>query len=211
MTKTAEECASLLKVSPETFKQIQLYVTLLTQWQKKLNLIAKETVADIWERHILDSGQILSLLPTIPRKVMDVGSGAGFPGMILAIMGVPEVVLVESDERKAIFLEQVAYELFGSAAMTAKKVTVLNQRIETINPLKVDFLTSRALAKLDQLLSLCRHQWHDHVKAIFLKGKLWKEEIEQAQKHWHFSYQTYPSLTDKAARILILEKVKGII
>lgn len=210
MTKTAEECAALLHVSRETFQRLQLYVTLLAQWQKRLNLIAEETVGDIWERHILDSGQILALLPALPQKIIDMGSGAGLPGMVLAIMGVPEVVLVESDQRKAIFLEEVAYQLFGVAAMASKKITVRNQRMETVEFLKTDIVTSRALAKLDQLFNLGRHQWHDQVKIVFLKGKLWKEEIQQAQKHWNFSYQAHPSLTDLQAKILIIEKITRI-
>ena len=136
---TPGDIAKLLNVSRETIDKFQAYLTLLEKWQRQINLVANSTLAEAWQRHILDSGQLAALYPPQTTRVMDVGSGAGFPGLVLAIMGGVTVDLVESDQRKAVFLSTVIREL----GLPAK---VHNQRIETLPRLFPDVITARALA-----------------------------------------------------------------
>ena len=104
---TADEVGKLLNVSRETMRQFEAYLALLEKWQRRINLVGNSTMADAWQRHILDSAQLVRFYPPNTKKVLDVGSGAGFPGLVLAIMGNVWVDLVESDQRKAIFLSTV--------------------------------------------------------------------------------------------------------
>ena len=144
---TADEVSKLLNVSRETFSQFEAYLALLEKWQRRINLVANSTMVDVWQRHILDSAQLIKFYPPNTKKILDVGSGAGFPGLVLAIMGNVEVDLVESDQRKAIFLSTV----IRSLGLPAK---VHNQRIETLPNLAPDVITARALAPVSKLMKL---------------------------------------------------------
>ena len=138
---TADEVGELLNVSRETLFKFEAYLTLLEKWQRRINLVANSTMANVWQRHILDSAQLIKFYPANTKKILDVGSGAGFPGLVLAIMGDVTVDLVESDQRKAVFLSTVIREL----GLPAK---VHNQRIETMPNLRPDVITARALASV---------------------------------------------------------------
>ena len=124
-----------------------LYLELLGRWQRAINLVGPATLADPWRRHVLDFGQLLAHLPAPAGPLVDLGSGAGFPGLVLALLGVPEVALIESDRRKAAFLREVA-------RATGAEVAVHAERIEVCTPWPAAVVTARALAPLPRLLPL---------------------------------------------------------
>ena len=187
-----------MNVSRETLCRLKTYQQLLEIWQKKLNLISSSSLPHAWDRHFLDSYQLLIHLPPEPLSLMDLGSGAGFPGLVLAILRAENlsVTLVESDFKKCIFLENVSRETFSP-------VTVLRSRIESLdNSLKADVITARGLAPLPQLLDYAFPLMTEKSVGLFLKGKDVEKEIEDAQKKWNFDLELYPSLTDSGGRIL---------
>lgn len=186
-------------VSHETRARLEQYLALLNKWQKTINLVSPGTLPEAWERHFVDSAQIAPLLPAGAFALYDLGSGAGFPGLVLAIMR-PDirVHLVESDERKAAFLQTVSRE-------TGAGVTVHNCRIEALPPgTAPDVVTARALAALPQLLAWAL-PWAEANPALSLllpKGKNAVEEVETARAHYNFVLDEYPSITAHDARIL---------
>lgn len=195
-----------MNVSRETLSRLKTYQALLELWQKKLNLVSATTISNAWERHFLDSYQLLVHLPPEPLSLIDLGSGAGFPGLVLAILRSKNlsVTLVEADFKKCVFLENVSRE-------TKTSVIVLRSRIETISTsLKGDVVTARGLAPLTQLLTYGFPLMGEKSIGLFLKGKDFEKEIEDAQKKWNFELEIYPSLTDSAARILKIKHLKKV-
>jgi 16S rRNA (guanine527-N7)-methyltransferase len=192
----------LTGVSAETLARLQLYADLLEKWQKKINLVGPATIPDLWQRHMLDSAQLFPLLPSPDCQIMDFGSGAGFPGLVLAIMGVPQVTLVESDGRKCAFLAE-AMRVTG----TGTTVRLENRRIEEVSPGPVDVVTSRALAPLDKLLALAEPFLGADTLCLFLKGKKADQELTEATKDWMMQVTKIPSQTDPSGTILKLENI----
>ena len=190
---TAEEFARRFDVSRETLASLSAYVALLEKWQPRINLVSSATLPDIWQRHILDSAQLLPHLPVVPAhqrcQILDIGSGAGFPGLVLAILGAGDVQLIESDQRKAVFLQTVVRELGLS-------VRVSNQRIETLPACQPDVITARALAALPKLISLIEPQLHNGLTCLFLKGASVDEELTNFQTYSSMIPHVYPSLTN---------------
>lgn len=141
--------AVLAAVSRETRERLDIYAGLLRKWQRSINLVGPRTIGDLWNRHFTDSAQLLPLIPSAEtpttRVLVDFGSGAGFPGLVLAILGAGEVHLIESDQRKATFLREVA-------RATGTPVTVHAKRIEQVAPFPADVVSARALAPLNDLL-----------------------------------------------------------
>ena len=160
---TADEVRKLLNVSRETISKFEAYLELLEKWQRSINLVANSTLGDAWQRHILDSAQLAKFYPPNAKHILDVGSGAGFPGLVLAIIGGVEVGLVESDQRKAIFLSTV----IRSLGLSAK---VYNERVEFLSNLGPDVVTARAVAPVPRLLSLIKNQLSPNTVCLFLKG-----------------------------------------
>lgn len=199
------EFAAAANVSRETVDRLTAYADLLMKWQRRINLVSATTLGDLWRRHMLDSAQLLALLPAGAQSVVDLGSGAGFPGLVLAILGVPEVHLIESDQRKCIFLAEAA----RAAGLTAGANPVIhNRRIETITGLNADAVTARACAPLDQLLSYAqKFLWHDG-KALFLKGAAVEEELTAAHKNWTMELERFPSASDPTGCILRIGQVR---
>ena len=195
---TPDQIGELLNVSRETIEKFQFYLTLLEKWQRRINLVSKSTLADAWQRHILDSGQLAAYYPPQTRQILDVGSGAGFPGLVLAIMGGVSVDLVESDQRKAVFLSTVIREL-GLPAM------VHNQRIETMPNLCPDVITARALAPVPKLLNLIETQLHSDGVCLFLKGASVEDELTNLQSYSTMVATTYPSLSGANGVVLELK------
>ena len=185
---------------PEVAARLGVYIDLLAKWNAKINLVGPNTLDDSWRRHILDSGQLLSYLPETPGVLVDLGSGAGLPGLILAILTSWQVHLIESDSRKCVFLRE-------AARVTGTNVTIHNTRIEAAPAIAADVVTARALAPLDKLLPLAARFLKPDGRAVFLKGARWAEELTDAQKSWHMGVSDYPSRTDPAARILLLEQL----
>jgi 16S rRNA (guanine527-N7)-methyltransferase len=195
----ADACATL-GVSRETGDRLAAYLDLLGRWQRRINLVAASTLADPWRRHVLDSGQLFRLAPPGARVWADLGSGAGLPGMVLAILGAPVMHLVESDQRKAAFLRE-------AARVTGTAVTVHAVRVETAPLPALDVVTARALAPLDRLLVLAAPHLGKDVTAIFPKGRQALRELTEAGAHWHMTAEIVPSLSDPEASILVLRGV----
>jgi 16S rRNA (guanine527-N7)-methyltransferase len=149
---------------------------------------------------VLDSAQLFPLIPEGARVLIDLGSGAGFPGLVLAILGVPEVHLIESDARKCAFLRE-------AARVTGTPVAIHAGRIEAMAPLPADVITARALAPLPKLLDIAAPFLQPHSICVFLKGKTAAEELRQARRQWQMKEEILPSRTDPAASILALRQV----
>ena len=183
--------------------RLETYAALLDRWTRAINLVSQASLSDLWRRHMLDSAQLLPLLPTGPaarrRVIVDLGSGAGFPGMVLAVLGAGEVHLVESDRRKAVFLREVARE-------TRSDARIHDQPIEDMPPIAADVVTARACAPLRKLLKYA-HEIPGpapgmHPCCLFLKGKRVDEELTEARKQWTMRLDTFPSRSDPSGTIL---------
>ena len=194
-------------VSRETSDKLTLFANIVEKWTPKINLISKASVPYIWQRHIEDSIQIYSLVPPVSSWV-DLGSGGGFPAIVVALLAQQDgrnskFTLVESDQRKCVFLRTAIREL-------GLKVEVLNDRIENIPPLEANVVSARALAELPLLIGLAsRHMKSDGI-AIFPKGKNWKVEDAKARKSWSYSNESIPSKTDPSAAILKIKEIKHV-
>jgi 16S rRNA (guanine527-N7)-methyltransferase len=182
-----------LKVSRETIEAFQNYHSLLLKWNKKINLISSKTEGDFWSRHIIDSLQLLQFINNNNIHLMDIGSGAGFPGIILSIAGIKLVTLVESDERKAAFLLQ-------ASKLSNNKINILNERVENLT-MKCDILTCRAFASLNSIFYLTRNIEISQ-KYLLLKGRAYASELEEAKANYSFDYTIYESITSENSKIL---------
>ena len=197
-----------LNVSRETERRLSIYADLLRKWNRSINLVSKSTISDMWMRHIVDSAQLFKIAPHSISHWADLGSGGGFPGLVVAIMametGSPErITLVESDIRKCTFLRTVIRE-------TGAPAQVVTDRIEKVVPLQADVLTARALADLSTLLGFTeRHMKPDGV-AIFPKGANWQKEVEEARTKWHFDYRFDKSETETGPVILCITGVSRV-
>src|SRR3954447_3134702 len=174
---TPKQLAELVPVSRETLDRLAAYLDLLRRWQRTINLVGAGTLHNPWRRHILDSAQLVHLLPEGARRLVDLGSGAGLPGLVLAILGIPEVHLIESDRRKAAFLRE-------AARATATPVTAHARRIEAAPPLAADVVTARALAPLPNLLPLAARFATPATRCLFLKGRQAETELTEAARGW---------------------------
>lgn len=188
-------------VSPEALKRLRLYHDLLVEWQEGINLVA--TADGAWERHFLDSIQLLRHLPNPDVTLVDIGTGAGFPGMVLAILGMQKVHAVESDRRKMLFLKEVA-------RITHTPITLHHTRIERLPRIGADVVTSRALAPLRQLLHYAKPQMKEDAFCVFPKGKNWAIEVADAKHAWRFDLETAPSLTHEDGVILRISHLHAI-
>ncbi len=194
-------------VSRETAERLTIYAELLARWQKTINLVAPSTLGSIWHRHFADSAQILPLVGHSGGNWVDLGSGAGFPGLVLAIIraesGPMRATLVESDSRKCAFLAEVLRKV---GLPPAAIVEIRNQRIEnraTQDSLTgVDVITARALAPLDRLFELSVGLFAPSTRAFFLKGRDTEAEIEAARLRWSFECEIHSSRTDSSGRIV---------
>ena len=197
-------------VSRETFEKLCIFHRTLVKWQKSINLISKSSIKNIWERHFLDSAQLYKYVNHINGNILDFGSGAGFPGLVLAIMGKKNIHLVESDYKKCIFLKEIAM-------LTEINVTIHNCRIENLNFFNVDLVTCRALAPLDKLIDYVedfvkksRIESQKSPKLLFLKGKNYKDEIIKVKKNTNYNFKEYTSITDKYGKILYIDEIDVI-
>ncbi len=187
-------------VSRETLSRFDLYRQMLEKWNKTINLVSGTTMADVWTRHFADSAQIWRLCPENAIKWVDLGSGGGFPGLVIAIVAAekrPElsVTLVEADKRKAAFLRQITATL-GLA------VQVIASRIEDVPPLDTDVISARALAPLARLLDLSAPHLADGGICLFSKGESVESELTEARKYWKFTIEKSPSMTSSGGMIL---------
>ncbi len=185
-------------VSRETRDQLEALVLTLGRWQKAINLIGKATLEDVWTRHLLDSAQLVPLIPKEAKSLADLGSGGGFPGLVLAALRPNlDITLIESDARKGAFLGEAARRM----GLT-KPPKVVTSRIESAPPAKADVVTARALAPLGQLLAWARPHRSDTAICVFHKGKGWQAELTEAKKDWDIEAQPFSSVTDRDAVLL---------
>lgn len=190
-----------LNVSRETLDKLKAYADLLEKWQRRINLVSKSTLPDLWTRHMLDSAQIFPHLPTHCKSLVDIGCGAGFPGLVLAIMGIEDVHMVDSDERKMAFVRE-------ASRITETPVTIHTCRIDDLDEaLKFDVVTSRALAPLEKLLGFSEALSKPEGISLYLKGRKCQEEVLEAQKSWDFEFQGEASLSDPEGQLLIIERM----
>jgi 16S rRNA (guanine527-N7)-methyltransferase len=190
-------------VSRETLDRLQAYAALLQTWNKKINLVGRSTVDDIWHRHMLDSAQLFPLVPTSAETLLDFGTGAGFPGLVLAIMGIRGVHLVEADQRKCAFLRE-------AGRICAAPVSIQARRIEDLPPFPVDVVTARALAPVAELLDWSAPFLTENTLCLFLKGQNVEVELTDAYKRWRISVDCRPSLTDPRGSILSIYEVRRV-
>ena len=198
--------ASALDVSRETLGLFQKYADLLVRWNRRINLVSAATEQNLWTRHFLDSAQLIRLVEPNGHWV-DLGSGAGFPGLVVAALCKSKsnvrFTLIESDQRKATFLRAVAREL-------NLRVRVIADRVEALPPQNADILSARALASLDTLLLYSdRHRKPEGV-AVFPKGENVQAEIDEALERWRFDCKKHPSLTDPGATILCIGEIARV-
>lgn len=198
-----ERCAELLGVSRETLRPIERWLAELTRWNAKINLVSHSTLQDPWRRHVLDSGQLLRLFSPVTERIVDLGSGAGLPGLILAGLGMPDVHLIESDKRKAAFLREAARAM-------GVKVTVHACRIEAAPPIKVDMVTARALAPVADLLRLAAPFVQQGGACLFLKGRSLADELTEARETWKIDTVIEPSLSDPGGQVLLIRTFEPV-
>jgi 16S rRNA (guanine527-N7)-methyltransferase len=194
-----------VNVSRETTQDLEAFVDLVTKWTPKINLIAKGSVADIWARHVIDSVQLYQYAPQTYKKWVDLGSGGGFPGIIMAVIAKEKhpdahFSLIESDQRKAVFLRTAAREL-------VLPVTVVAERIEHAAPQIADVVSARALASLSSLLPLAHRHMRDGGICLIHKGKQAAQEVADAQEYWSFDLEDHASFTDPEARLLVIQRI----
>lgn len=190
---SASAFAESTGVSRETLDRLRHYLTLLASWQVRINLVGAATLQDPWRRHILDSAQLVPLIdaafPGAAPRIADLGSGAGFPGMVLAMLGAGEVHLIESNRKKAAFLKTVARE-------TATRVAIHAVRSETLAGLGAQVVTARAVAPLAQLLDLARPLAAPDAIGLFLKGRRVGEELTAIPEAQRLAIDRLPSESD---------------
>ena len=203
--KLAESLIDGLVVSRETLDKLTHYQALLEKWNRSINLVARSTIQDAWDRHILDSAQLM-----LPARAgahwLDIGSGAGFPGLVCAIISAEthpdrKFTLLEADQRKTEFLRSVSRE-------TSTPVTVIAERIERQAPLGADIISARALAPLKHLLAHVERHGAPGATALLLKGRTHRDEVEEALAQWRFQTQIRPSRTQEDAVVLEISEVE---
>lgn len=192
-------------VSRETISRLDTFVATMEKWNPRINLVSRNSLAEIWTRHILDSVQIFHALENPQGHWVDIGSGGGLPGVIIAILAAEKapdlkVTLIESDQRKSAFLRTAAREC-------GVPMQVISKRIEQVEPQNADILSARALADLGLLCEFTERHLAETGIAVFPKGATWKKEVDNATGQWSFDLESIRSLTEAEAVIL---KLKGV-
>jgi 16S rRNA (guanine527-N7)-methyltransferase len=198
-----EAVQATFDVSRETLDRLTAYADLLVKWNARINLVSPDSIPNLWDRHIADSAQLFRFIPQNTPNLLDVGSGAGFPGLVLAIMGARDVHLVESDQRKVAFMRE-------AARAAAIQVTFHPERIEKLAPFGAGVITARALAPLGQLLDWTAPFRGPETVCLFLKGQTVEAELTDAHKQWTMVLDRQKSLTDPTGTILALREVRRV-
>ena len=200
-------------VSRETLERLEAYIALLTKWQGTLNLIGPRSLSDVWHRHVLDSAQLIDLAPTKAETWLDVGSGAGFPGLVLAVLGAGSVILLEKDSRKCSFLRE-------AIRVTGAKAQIVESRVEDIEEIGQErrpfspphVITARAVAPLDKLLSMVAPLCSPETVCLFPRGQDVERELTLIAKYTNIIVDKLPSRTAPGAAILRIKglRIKGL-
>ena len=192
-----------LNVSRETIDHLNNYIKILKMWNTKINLVSKESIKDVWFRHILDSAQLFKFVNSDIKNWLDLGSGAGFPGLVIAILAKEKfpnliITLIESDKRKCVFLSEVVRELQLS-------VKIFPNRIQDSPQQNADIISARALAKLEKLFNYFVYHGKKDCKGLFLKGKSVKNELRLVNDIGVFKLKVGPSTVDKTGYLVEVE------
>jgi 16S rRNA (guanine527-N7)-methyltransferase len=197
-----EAFAAAFDVSRETLARLETFADLLTRWTRRINLVSPGSLPELWHRHIADSAQLPGLAPPEAATWLDLGSGGGLPGLVVAALRPgTAVTLVESDRRKAAFLRNAAFEMGVS-------VTVLARRIEDLPAGTPDVLSARALAPLPRLLPLAARCAGPETVLLLPKGARAESELTAASADWHTAVEVIPSRTDRDGVILRIRNLR---
>jgi len=188
-------------VPRETVAKLECYAALIAEENKRQNLVSRSTLEHLWERHFLDSAQLVRFEPYPGASWLDIGSGAGLPGLVIAVLVSGPVTLVEPRRLRAEFLQRAAAELGLSVAVRLAKAETLSGRFDSI--------TARAVASADRLLHLSAHLAHSDTIWVLPKGKSAKSELAEVRGNWHCEARVEPSVTDPESAILVLSKVRA--
>ena len=198
---TPSEFQAATRVSRETIHRLERYEALLREWQEKINLVGPATLCDVWSRHFFDSAQLVDLIPAEAKTIVDLGSGAGFPGLVLAILlrerpGL-KVRLIDATTKKCRFLEEVV-------SATQARAEIVNARAEDLPPSPADVVTARACASLADLLAYAKKFTKKGSICLFPKGKTAEVELTEAARLWRIIYTKVESRTDPSSHILAI-------
>ena len=196
------------QISALATERLQILVGLLAKWNAAINLVSPASLAEVWTRHVADSAQVLDAAPIRRARWLDMGSGAGFPGIVIALITADtpnpvEMTLVESDRRKAAFLSTVSRE-------TGVPMIIQAARIEAVVPQNADTVSARALAPLVRLCSFAERHLATGGTALFLKGGHYAAEIAEARRTWSFALDVRKSSTDPAGAVLIMKDLRRV-
>ena len=202
-----DEFCSFQYVSRETYEKLEIFNETLIKWQKSINLVSNSSLKHIWTRHFLDSAQLYNFTKEVQGNILDMGSGAGFPGIILAILGNKNINVVESDQRKCTFMREVG-------RLSNTNLEIHNCRIEDLKFINTDLIVARALAPLKKLIEYVENYIYKNnlsekkiPNMLFLKGKLYNEELNELKKIRNFEFKVYPSITDEYGKIIFINNL----
>jgi 16S rRNA (guanine527-N7)-methyltransferase len=200
-----EEFAAATGVSRETLARLKAYVGLLEDWNARQNLVSAGSLTDVWRRHVWDSAQLVKFIPGTAKTLADLGSGAGFPGLVLAelLREKTKVTLFEATAKKCAFLQEVC----GRLGLNSK---IRNTRMEDVEPLAFDVVTARACAPLEKLLSYAQHFAGPRTICLFLKGQNVGAELTEARKSWKMQALQHQSLTDPSGTVLEVRELSYV-
>jgi 16S rRNA (guanine527-N7)-methyltransferase len=190
-------------VSRETIERLTVYLETLVKWNERINLVGRGSLVDPWRRHMLDSAQLLEYLPQSESGIADFGTGAGFPGLVLALMGAKNVVLLDSDSRKCVFLQEVA-------RLTGARIEIRNARLEALAPWPLAAVTARAVAPLERLIPLIQGFIELGAVALLPKGREWQQELTRIRAQWEIRAEVFPSKSDGGGRVLRISEVLSV-
>jgi 16S rRNA (guanine527-N7)-methyltransferase len=196
----AQEFQKRTGVSDYDLARLRCYADVLAHWQQRMNLVSRSSLDDLWHRHMLDSAQLKTHLREPDKIILDLGSGAGFPGLVLGILTPGPVHLVESHRRKCAFLKEAARE-------TGANVVIHNARIEQLEPFAADVVTARALAPLKNLLTYAAPFLAENSRCLLLKGAKVEQELTESRKKWNMNVTEAKSISDPSGTILIIEGI----
>ncbi len=204
----SEDFKKHFNVSRETLKCLSIYESLLKKWNIKKNLVSKKSIPDIWGRHFLDSAQLVNHCEPENRLWVDIGSGAGFPGVVSALMlrdrGIKtDIVLVEKNKTKALFLQELRRRLGLS-------FDIICENVKEIGPLKADIISARAFSPLENLLIASNYHGNKNSVSLFLKGKNLREELDKTFKIWFFQYDIIKSISSIDGKIIKINKLEKL-
>jgi len=191
-----------LDVPRETIQRIEQFAVLVIKENERQNLVAKSTLPDLWQRHIADAAQLLAFAPT-RGCWLDIGSGAGLPGLVIAILTGASMLLVEPRRLRADFLRRTI-----DALDLGTNVSVVQSKVELVNHPPVDVVTARAVASIDRLFAIAEHLSHKGTIWVLPKGKRAKSELDEARRTWQGEFRLEPSRTDPDAQILVASRVR---